>query len=70
MFVNYINSKTSGAKMPRANIAELKKFEIECPSVKEQKNITDRFDELIDAIAVCESMISRLNLLIKGRFCR
>lgn len=68
MFVSFINSKTSGAKMPRAKLAELKKFEIKCPSIVEQKIITDRFDELLEAIGVCESIIDKLNMLCKSRF--
>lgn len=32
-FVSYINEKTSGAKMPRANSSDLKAVEIECPTI-------------------------------------
>ena len=45
-FVGYINGKTSGAKMPRANTAGLKDVEIECPSLEIQNNITTQFQAI------------------------
>ena len=36
-FVEYISEKTSGAKMPRVNISDLKNVEIDCPSLEMQK---------------------------------
>lgn len=68
MFVSFINSKTSGAKMPRANLTELKIFPIECPSLSEQKGITARFDEVVVSKEICQIIIDKLNLLIQARF--
>lgn len=67
-FVNYINGKTSGAKMPRAKLDALKQYEISCPSISEQQCRTDKLDEIITAIDICQKQIERHDLLIKTRF--
>ena len=67
-FVSYINEKTSGAKMPRANSSDLKAVEIECPTINEQKRITAIFDEVISIIQLRQKELSKLNNLIKARF--
>ena len=67
-FVSYINGKTSGAKMPRANLSDLKNVEIECPPVTLQNNITDTFDSLVKIIDLREKQIKALDELIKARF--
>ena len=48
-FVDYINSKTAGAKMPRANMDELRKFAIPVPSIELQNEFSsfvNRIDKL------------------------
>lgn len=67
-FVSYINEKTSGAKMPRANSSDLKTVEIECPTINEQKRITAIFDEVISIIQLRQKELSKLDDLIKARF--
>ena len=67
-FVKYINGKTSGAKMPRANIADLKAVEIECPSIMEQNSITTQFDLIARLIEKRQKELSALDNLIKARF--
>ena len=67
-FVNYINEKTSGAKMPRANISDLKAYEIDCPSVMEQQKIVSQFDSLRRIIQVPQQQLSALDELINARF--
>jgi len=39
-FVDFINSKTAGAKMPRANMDELRKFKMPVPSIQEQQKFS------------------------------
>ena len=67
-FVKYINGKTSGAKMPRANIADLKAVEIECPSIMEQNRITTQFDLITRVIEKRQKELSTFDNLIKARF--
>ena len=67
-FVKYINGKTSGAKMPRANIADLKSVEIECPSIMEQNRITTQFDLIARVIEKRQKELSTFDNLIKARF--
>ena len=67
-FVDYINEKTSGAKMPRANISDLKSIEIDCPALSIQKNITQLFDKLTSIIELRKKELFILDNLIKARF--
>ena len=67
-FVKYINEKTSGAKMPRANIADLKTYEIDCPSVMEQQRIVSQFNSISRIIQTRQQQLSALDDLIKARF--
>ncbi|MFR0800792.1 MAG: restriction endonuclease subunit S [Suilimivivens sp.] len=67
-FVGYINEKTGGAKMPRANISDLKAVEIDCPDIDVQKKITEAFDRLTDIIAKRQQELIALDDLIKARF--
>ena len=67
-FVAYINEKTSGAKMPRANSSDLKAVEIECPTIEEQKRITTLFDEITSVIQLRQQELQKLDELIKARF--
>ena len=67
-FVNYINGKTSGAKMPRVNIADLKAVEVECPSIMEQKHIVSQFDLIVAIIENRQKELSAFDELIKARF--
>lgn len=48
-FVNYINSKTGGAKMPRANMDELRNFKMPVPNIKLQ-GIFSEFVKQIDKL--------------------
>ena len=67
-FVGYINEKTSGAKMPRANTSDLKAVEIDCPSLNEQQRITISFNKLRTVIEMRLRELSMLDNLIKARF--
>ena len=67
-FVAYINEKTSGAKMPRANISDLKAVEINCPIIEEQKRITFVFDRIADIISARQRQLQKLDELVKARF--
>ncbi len=67
-FVNYINEKTSGAKMPRANISDLKSYEIDCPPVMEQQRIVLQFDSIRRIIQIRQYQLTALDELIKARF--
>ncbi len=67
-FVGYINDKTSGAKMPRANISDLKAVEIECPSLERQKTIVGIFEHLTNIIDLYQRQLLALDTLIKVRF--
>ncbi len=67
-FVEYINDKTSGAKMPRANISDLKAVKIDCPSIPIQNQITDTFDKLCRIIDIRQQELSMFDDLIKARF--
>ena len=67
-FLNYINEKTSGAKMPRANTSDLKAYEIDCPSVMEQQKIVSRFDSIRNIIQIRQQQIFAFDELIKARF--
>ena len=46
MVVSKINNTNAGARMPRANMKEVKKFSIPLPPLAEQKKIVARLDEL------------------------
>lgn len=48
-FVDFINSKTAGAKMPRANMDELRKFKMPLPPFQEQQEFS-RFIAEIDKL--------------------
>ncbi len=67
-FVSYINEKTSGAKMPRVNIPDLMAVEVECPSIKKQKKITDIFDKIISVKNFQQQELQKLDDLVKARF--
>ena len=68
LFVTYINSKTSGAKMPRAKLDALKNYEIDCPPIVDQVARTTRLDEIVTAAEICREQIEKYDLLIKSRF--
>jgi len=68
LFVTYINSKTSGAKMPRAKLDALKNYEIDCPPIVDQVARTTRLDEIVTAAEICREQIEKYDLLIKARF--
>ena len=67
-FVAYINGKTSGAKMPRANISDLKAVEIECPSISKQKGVVSAFAKLECIVRKRQQQLSAFDDLIKARF--
>ena len=67
-FVAYINEKTSGAKMPRANSSDLKSVEIECPTLENQRHITSEFDRIISIVRLRQQQLQKLDELIKARF--
>ena len=67
-FVAYINEKTSGAKMPRANSSDLKSVEIECPTLENQRHITSEFDRIISIVRVRQQQLQKLDELVKARF--
>lgn len=67
-FVAYINEKTSGAKMPRANSSDLKSVEIECPTLENQRHITSEFDRIISIVRLRQQQLQKLDELAKARF--
>ena len=67
-FVSFINEKTIGAKMPRANSADLKSYLLECPSIKEQQNITLQLDSIVSIIEKRSMELQKYDDLIKARF--
>ena len=67
-FVGYINEKTSGAKMPRANTTDLKAVEIDCPTIERQKAIVGVFECLTRIIELYQRQLCTLDTLIKARF--
>ena len=67
-FVGYISEKTSGAKMPRANTADLKAAEIDCPAIEQQNIIVDMFERLTRIIQLRQRQLRALDTLIKARF--
>jgi len=67
-FVEFINGKTSGAKMPRANIADLKAVKVECPSIKAQSIIVTQLDTIKSIIEKRQQQLSSLDTLVKARF--
>lgn len=67
-FVAYINEKTSGAKMPRANSSDLKSVEIECPTLENQRHITSEFDRIISIVRLRQHQLQKLDELVKARF--
>lgn len=67
-FVAYINEKTSGAKMPRANSSDLKSVEIECPTLENQRHITSEFDRIISIVQLRQQQLQKLDDLVKARF--
>ena len=66
-FVSYINEKTSGAKMPRANSSDLKEYLIECPEIPVQERITAQFDKMVSIINARKTELDKLDELIKAR---
>ena len=67
-FVGYINEKTSGAKMPRANTADLRAAEIDCPSIEQQTSIVGILERLTQIIELRQRQLRTLDTLIKARF--
>ena len=67
-FVSYINEKTSGAKMPRADSSDLKEYLIDCPDISVQERITAQFDKLVSIIYERKTELEKLDELIKARF--
>ena len=67
-FVCYINEKTSGAKMPRANSSDLKSYMLNCPSLEDQKSITRQLDSIVAIIDKRVKELSKFDELIKARF--
>ena len=54
--------------MPRANSADLKAYEIDCPCIDEQKRITEQFDRITSIISFRENELTKFDELIKARF--
>ena len=67
-FVGYINEKTSGAKMPRANTADLKTAEIDCPSIEQQTSIVGMLERVTHIIELRQRQLRAFDTLIKARF--
>lgn len=67
-FVNYINSRTTGAKMPRVNIKDLKQVRVPCPSLDMQNYIVKLFQTCIKIINIREKELVILDNLVKARF--
>lgn len=67
-FVNYICTKVSGAKMPRASRKELLNSIIPLPPLDEQKRIAAILDKATELIALRKQQLEKLDLLVKSRF--
>jgi type I restriction enzyme S subunit len=67
-FVEYISSKVSGAKMPRANTNALMQTRIPLPSIPEQQDVSFEILKIWDAISIKKKQLEQLDLLIKSRF--
>ena len=67
-FVEYINSKTAGAKMPRANTKDLKNTEVPCPDLDTQIEIVKQIDACVSIINERNKQIQCMDNLIKARF--
>lgn len=67
-FVEYINSKTSGAKMPRANISDLKNILVPCPAIYQQRKIAEFLGNIQEIIDLRMQELTALDDLIKARF--
>lgn len=67
-FVNYICTKVSGAKMPRASRKELLNSIIPLPPLDEQKRIAAILDKATELITLRKQQIEQLDLLVKSRF--
>lgn len=67
-FVRYINGRTSGAKMPRANTSDLKNMDIECPSITEQRRVTSVLEDVSGLIELRQQQLQKLDELVKARF--
>ena len=67
-FVEYINSKTAGAKMPRANTRDLKEVLVPCPTIEKQRFIVEQIDKIRIIIELYKQEIEQLDLLMKARF--
>lgn len=67
-FVEYINSKTTGAKMPRANIKALRQAKVPCPDLDTQNQIVRIFQKCIKIINARKKELMILDELVKARF--
>lgn len=67
-FVEYINSKSSGAKMPRANMDALKNAYIPLPPLPEQQKIAHHLDTIQSAIDNKKQQLVQLDELVKSKF--
>ena len=54
--------------MPRANTADLKAVEMECPPINEQNRIVSQINSILTIIAHRKNELSRLDELIRARF--
>ncbi|MBQ7179233.1 MAG: restriction endonuclease subunit S [Victivallales bacterium] len=67
-FVQYINGKTSGAKMPRASVSDLMALEIECPTIERQKQITTILEKIVSLINLYNKELTTLDDFAKSQF--
>lgn len=67
-FVKYINSKTTGAKMPRANIKVLKQAKVLCPNLDTQNQIVKILQKCTKIINARKKELMILDELVKARF--
>ena len=67
-FVKYINSKTTGAKMPRANIKVLKQAKVLCPNLDTQNQIVKTLQKCVKIISTRKKELMILDELVKARF--
>lgn len=67
-FVNWAVSKTTGAKMPRLAPKELMNKSIPLPPLEIQHQIAENLDKVTHLIDLCNSILDRLDLLVKSRF--
>ena len=67
-FVAHINGRTSGAKMPRARIADILAFDMPCPPLEQQNQVVNTLNAIVNLIDSYSALLKNYNNLAKPRF--